>query len=95
MIIKFCNFADNKMIREVGFLLSIQYDVELPFSTATTFVAALYTSWHADVSHVLSLLPASALSLSLFCSVSIPSSTILFSSSSQPLLSIHHCPRPK
>ena len=27
--------------REVGFLLSIQYVVKLPFSAATTFVAAL------------------------------------------------------
>ena len=44
---------------------------------------------------MLSLLPASALSLSLFCSFSAPSNTILFPSPSQPLLSVHRRPRPK
>ena len=77
--------------REVGFLLSIQYDVKLPFSTATTFVAAL----HIDIMVRLSraLLASSLCSLS--SAVSVPSSMILSSFSSQALLSVHRRPRPK
>ena len=69
-------------------------DVELSSSSAMHgVVVGELSPIKADVSHVLSLLPASA--LSLFCSFSAPSNTILFSSSSQPLLSVHCRSRPK
>ena len=66
--------ANHACIKGWNFLLSIQYVVKLPFSAATS------RQWHADVSHVLSLLPASALSSAVS-----EHDIVLFSFSTSPL----------
>ena len=93
-LIKFWNFVDNKGLSSDRILLQgrlsamdSERSLASLFCSNNNIVAALQTSWCADVSHMLFLLPT--VTFSFFSWFSVPSSTIILSCSPQTLLCFH------